>query len=369
MGPEGLGAAHDGAEVLGIGEAIDGQQQRRLTDAATTLDQAGQIEGVHGRGLQHDALVHGTAADLAEPGPGDLLHEHTGGLGLPQQLQKAGAEAHLGGAPDAVNRPTALEGGLGGVATPDQIGRSGGGEALGLAPLPIGSGGGSRRAGSAREQYGCRGPDGRCPEGNAPLGLPISKTRRRGAVGAEAIGPAPSLKGGTDIRAAGPSVGRAAPLGGTTNGAPAALPVPAAVGGTVAARLEALAVAGGIGPAFSARALEAASAGLGGIAASITVTAWLRPRGPGPGRAAGRPAEGAVGGISPGTTTGATVGGTGGTALGTASGTAIRGRAHGVRGDGLGGSVFARWSRSSASRRGFRRKSHPSIVSNPVACP
>ena len=125
VGSERFGAAHNRAEVLGIGEAIDGQQQRGFTDLAAAVHQRGQIEGFRRCRLQHDSLVHGTTADLAQARPGDLLDQDSRGFGVPQQLQEAGAEAHLRCAPDAVDRSTALEGGLGGMAAPDHVVGSG----------------------------------------------------------------------------------------------------------------------------------------------------------------------------------------------------------------------------------------------------
>ena len=121
VGPERFGAAHNRAEVLGIGEAIDGQQQRGFTDLAAAVHQGGQVEGFSRCRLQHDSLVHGTTTDLAQARPGHLLNQDPRGFGVPQQLQEAGAEAHLRCAPDAVDRPTALEGGLGGMAAPDHV--------------------------------------------------------------------------------------------------------------------------------------------------------------------------------------------------------------------------------------------------------
>jgi len=256
------------------------------------------------------------------------------------------------------------------VAPPDQIGRGGGGKALSLAAVPIVAGGRGSHARSAGENPWRRWPDRRRPEGNAPRGLTIAETGAA-AVGTKAIGTAPRRERSTGVIATGPSIDRTAPLGRTALRPPAALPVPASVRGTVTTGLEPLAFARGIGPALHARTLGTACTGLGTEAPSLTVTVatGLRPRRTGARRPATGPAEGSVGGRSPGTATGTTVGGAVPTALGTAAGTAIWGLAHGVRGDGLGGSVFARWSRSSASRLGFRKKSHPTIVSNPVACP
>ena len=75
MGPQGLCAAHDGAQVVGIGEAVDGHQQRSFTDLAATFNQAGQIQSFGSGALQCDALVHGTTGELAQAGPGHLLDQ------------------------------------------------------------------------------------------------------------------------------------------------------------------------------------------------------------------------------------------------------------------------------------------------------
>ena len=130
VGAEGLGAAHDGAQVVGIGDAVEGHQQGRFPQLTATVDEAVEVEGVGGGHLQHDALVHGPTGELTQPRPGDLLHQHAAGLGFAQQLQEARLEAHFGGAPDAVNRAIALQGGLGAVATPDQVVGRGGTEAF-----------------------------------------------------------------------------------------------------------------------------------------------------------------------------------------------------------------------------------------------
>lgn len=266
-----------------------------------------------------------------------------------------------------MNRAATLEGRLGGVAPPDQIRGSGGGKALGLAAIPIAARSQGGRTGSTGQDRWWGRAKGGSPEGNAPLGPTVAETGAA-ALGGKAVGTTASLKGGTAVIAAGAPVGATAALGASVLRAPAPLPVPAAIGGTVTTGLEPLSIAGGIGTAFLSGALRTA-AGLGAEAAGIAVAARLGPGRSRPERAAGGPAEGAVGGCSAGTATGSPVARAAPTALGTAAGTAIRGLAHGVRGDGLGGSFFARWSSSSASRRGFRRKSHPSIVSNPVACP
>ena len=209
-------------------------------------------------------------------------------------------------------------------------------------------------------------------------------------VGAEAVAGTARLEGGAFPRATwppvkgppvkgppvkGPALGPAA-LGGTGAVGP---PLPGCVGRafTTAARF--------VGAPFRGIAVAAA----GGLAirtappgAPIAPGSPITPAAPialeagtagswtgGAGRAAAGAAEGAVGRSSGGAAARTPVGGAIKTAGGTATGTAIRRLAHGVPGEGGGGSVFSRWSSSSASRLGFRRKSHPSIVSNPVACP
>ena len=73
---------------MGIGEAIQGQQQRRLTKGSATLHQGMQIKRFRRSGLQSNALMHSTAAELTESGPSDLLDQHTRGLGIPEQLKE-----------------------------------------------------------------------------------------------------------------------------------------------------------------------------------------------------------------------------------------------------------------------------------------
>ena len=77
--------------------------------------------------------MHGTTGELAQAGPGDLLDEHPGRFGFAQQLQKLGGEPHLGGAPDAVDWPTALQGRQGRMAAPDHVVSRGGTKGFGLA--------------------------------------------------------------------------------------------------------------------------------------------------------------------------------------------------------------------------------------------
>ena len=167
MGAEGFGAAHDRPQILRIGEAIHGQQQRCLTKGAATLDQAGQVQGVGRRWLQHGPLMHRPAADLAQPGPGDLFHQHPRRLGLPQQLQETGAKAHFWCTPDSMNRPAALQHRLGGVASPDQIGGGGSRKIPNLTPLlslRTGNGkAGTSQAGTARARTDQTGTEWAAP--------------------------------------------------------------------------------------------------------------------------------------------------------------------------------------------------------------
>ena len=121
MGAESLGAAHDRAEIVRIGDAVEGHQQRRFAQVAAAIDQGAEVEGVGCSRLQHDALVHGTIGELAEACPGDLLHQNATGLGLAQQLQETRLKAQFRCAPDAMDRPIALQCRLGSMAPPDQI--------------------------------------------------------------------------------------------------------------------------------------------------------------------------------------------------------------------------------------------------------
>ena len=89
-----------------IGDPIKRQKQRGLAQLGTAIDQGVEVKGVGCSGLQRDPLVHRTPRDLAQPRPGDLLHQHARSLGLAQQLQKLGGAAHLRRTPDPVNRPT-----------------------------------------------------------------------------------------------------------------------------------------------------------------------------------------------------------------------------------------------------------------------
>ena len=123
MGAKGFGTAHDCPQVVGVGEAINRHQQGGLSDGGTALNQSGQVEGFGCGRLQGDALVHGSAGELAQAGPGDLFDQNARGFRLPDQLQELGAEAHLWRAPDAVDGPAAFQHGLGAVAPPNQIGR------------------------------------------------------------------------------------------------------------------------------------------------------------------------------------------------------------------------------------------------------
>ena len=121
MGSHGFRGSHHGTEVVRIGDTVKGNEQWGLAEVGTAADQGIQIKGFGCCRLQGDALVHRTACDLTQSGPGDLFDQHTGCLGIPEQLQELGGTAHLRRAPDPMDRPSCLQGGEGGVASPDQI--------------------------------------------------------------------------------------------------------------------------------------------------------------------------------------------------------------------------------------------------------
>ena len=106
---------------MGIGEAIEGQQQRRFIELAAAIDQIRKIERVCCSGLQSDALMHGTTGHLGQTRPGDFLHQNAGGLGIPEKLHEFGSTPHLTGAPDAMDRTTCLQCRLSGMPAPEQI--------------------------------------------------------------------------------------------------------------------------------------------------------------------------------------------------------------------------------------------------------
>ena len=130
--------------------------------------------------------MHGASSELAQAGPGDLLDQHPGRFGFAQQLQKLGGEAHLGGAPDAVDRPAALQGRQGRMAAPDHVvgGRAAKGFGLARRSIdhhgPIGTGRleGAARARSAWPWEGgtaCgRAAKGRAPKGRTAKGAATS---------------------------------------------------------------------------------------------------------------------------------------------------------------------------------------------------
>ena len=189
-----------------------------------------------------------------------------------------------------------------------------------LATGPLAAGPPRRKATGAGTGTGARGTTA-----GPTLGTPLSEALRTGLAEAAFCGPA----------------GREAAIGGA-----AALNRPALTG-TLRAAPFGETIRGPFRRAFAEPATEA----IGGPIrrAALATTAFGEAIGTTP--VAGTPVTGA-----PVAT---------GTAVGKA---AVGGAAHGLVGKG-GVSVFSRWSSSSASRVGFVRKSHPSIVSNPVACP
>ena len=194
MGTEGLGTTHDRAQVVGIGNAIQGHQQGGLTDVAATIDQRAEIQGVGGSSLQHDALVHSAIGELPQASPGHLLHQHPTGLGLPQQLHEARLKAHLSSAPNAVDGPVAFQGRLGGVAPPDQVVGGAGIKAGGIAHLTHGHLHGNGTVAIAR--WAALRKGGASAELGATLGAPRTERAAIRAGGREAA----ALGAGAPIR-------------------------------------------------------------------------------------------------------------------------------------------------------------------------
>jgi hypothetical protein len=62
---------------MGVGEAIERQQQRWFIEISTTINEIREREGVSGGGLQCDPLMNGTPGHLGQTRPGDLLHQNT----------------------------------------------------------------------------------------------------------------------------------------------------------------------------------------------------------------------------------------------------------------------------------------------------
>ena len=62
-----------------------------------------------------------TTSHLSQTRPCDLLHQDSGGLRIPEKLHEFGSTTHLTGAPDAMDRTTGLQCGLGGMPAPEQI--------------------------------------------------------------------------------------------------------------------------------------------------------------------------------------------------------------------------------------------------------
>ena len=76
MGAKGFGTAHDRPQVVGVGEPVNSHEHGGLSNGGTALNQGGQVEGFGCCRLQGDALVHGSTGELAQAGPGHLLHQN-----------------------------------------------------------------------------------------------------------------------------------------------------------------------------------------------------------------------------------------------------------------------------------------------------
>ena len=108
-------------EIVGIGDAIEGQQKWSLTQLLAAVDQGVEVKGVCSGRLQRDALMHRASGDLTEASPGDLLDKDAGTLGISKKLQELGCAPHFRRTPDSVNRTAGFQGRKTGVSPPDQV--------------------------------------------------------------------------------------------------------------------------------------------------------------------------------------------------------------------------------------------------------
>ena len=121
MGTQCFRGSHDRSEIVGIRESIQRQQQWWFVELTAAIDQIGKIQSVGSSGLQRDSLMNRTTGHLSQTSPGDLLHQHSRGLGITEKLHEFWGTPHLGGAPDAMNRAPRLESRLSGMPAPEKI--------------------------------------------------------------------------------------------------------------------------------------------------------------------------------------------------------------------------------------------------------
>ena len=121
MSAECFGGSHDRPQIVGIGETVKGQKERRLLQCGATFHQILQIQSVGRSRLQSNALVHSATSHLSQTCPGDFLHQHSRRFRIAQQRHEFGSAPHLTGAPDAMDGPTGFQCRLGGMTPPEQI--------------------------------------------------------------------------------------------------------------------------------------------------------------------------------------------------------------------------------------------------------
>src|SRR5690606_1470738 len=123
VGAEGGGGAGDGAEVAGVGDAVEGDDERGFGRFVGQVDEVRRVGVVVGRDLQGDALVDGALGEPVELVAGDL-HEGDPAVGgdfdaVTYAVVVVDAVGHVEG----VGRDPGLEGFQDGVAAADVFGR------------------------------------------------------------------------------------------------------------------------------------------------------------------------------------------------------------------------------------------------------
>src|SRR5690606_21566149 len=123
VGAEGGGGAGDGAEVAGVGDAVEGDDERGFGRFVGQVDEVRRVGVVVGRDLQGDALVDGALGEPVELVAGDL-HEGDPAVGgdfdaVSYAVVVVDAVGHVEG----VGRDPGLEGFQDGVAAADVFGR------------------------------------------------------------------------------------------------------------------------------------------------------------------------------------------------------------------------------------------------------
>jgi hypothetical protein len=190
----GFGAAGEGAEVVGVFDAVEGEEEGGLAAGQGDGQELSQVDGLDGGHDGQDALV-GAAAGLGlDEGAGDGLDLDTAALGQVEEVAEGGP-AGAGGEQDPVNGAAGAEGLDDRAAALDQgparagaDGLAGGVELVAAAGLlgPAGAGGGAALLGRGL------GAADLSPTGSlaAPGVLAAARTLVAGALAAAVILPA-----------------------------------------------------------------------------------------------------------------------------------------------------------------------------------